>query len=69
MRTQNRHNGPFLESVSLKKRKRKAMTRIKQIVKLFKKRNSNIYVEEKKSCHLIPKVVIELLLYDAEVHY
>ena len=35
MRMQNGHNVPFLESVSFKKRNRKAMTRIKQIAKMF----------------------------------
>ena len=54
MGTQNGHNVPFFESVSLKKRKRKAMKKIKQIDKTFKKSN------RKKSCHLVPKVVIEL---------
>ena len=44
---------PFLKSVSLRKRKRKAMKRIKQKYKISKKAN-------KKSCHLVPKVVIDL---------
>ena len=35
MGTQNEHILPFFESVSLKKRKRKAMSRIKQIDKMF----------------------------------
>ena len=35
MGTQNGHIVPFLDSVSLKKRKRKAMTRIKQIAIMF----------------------------------
>ena len=39
MRTQNGHNVPFLESVALTKRKRKAMKRIKRIDKTFKKGN------------------------------
>ena len=52
---------PFLKSVSLKKRKRKAVTRIKQIAKIFKKGTINIYEKkEKKSCHLVLKVVIDL---------
>ena len=45
--TLNGHNVPFLESVSPKKRKSKAMTRIKQIAKIFKKENSNIHEEKK----------------------
>ena len=45
---------PFLESVSLKKRQRKAMKRIKRINKISKKGN------KKKSCHLVPNVVIDL---------
>ena len=53
MGTQNGHNVPFLESVSLKKRKRKALKRIKQFYKISKK-------GDKKSCHLVPKVVIDL---------
>ena len=49
MGTQNRHNVPFLKSASLKKRKRKAMNRIKQIAKIFKKGNSSyIYMRKKK---------------------
>ena len=32
---------PFLESVSIKKRRRKAMNRIKQIDKIFKKGRPN----------------------------
>ena len=59
MRTQNGHNGPFLESASLKKRKRKAMKRIKQIYKISKR------VITKKECHLVPKVVIDLPLKEA----
>ena len=52
---------PFLESVSLKKRKRKALTRIEQIAKIFKKGNSNVYEERKKQlCHLVPKLVIDV---------
>ena len=54
MGTQNRHKVPFLESASLKKWKRKAMKRIKQMHKISKKGN------KKKSCHLVPKVVIDL---------
>ena len=53
---------PFLKSVSLKKRKRKAMKRIKQIDKtkrvIVKKKKKN--KTKKKSCHLVPKVVIDL---------
>ena len=41
----------FLESASHKKRKRRAVKRIKQIYKLF---------EKKKKRHLVPKVVIDL---------
>ena len=47
---------PLLESASLKKRKRKAIKRIKQIDKIFKKGNS----KKRKLCHLVPKVVIDL---------
>ena len=54
MGTQNGHSVPFLESASLKKWKRKAMKRIKQIHKISKNGN------KKKSCHLVPKVVIDL---------
>ena len=54
MGTQNGHNVPFLESASLRKRKRKAIKRIKQIHEISKKGN------EKISCHLVPKVVIDL---------
>ena len=45
---------PFLEPASLKKRKRKAMKRIKQTYKISKKDRT------KKSCHLGPKAVIDL---------
>ena len=49
MGTQNRHNLPFFESVSLKKRKRKAMTRIKQIGKVLKKKEIVIiYIRTKR---------------------
>ena len=54
METQNGHNVPFLESASLDKRKRNVMKRIKQFYKISKKGN------KKKSCHLVPKVVIDL---------
>ena len=54
MGTQNGHNAPFLESASLKKKKSKAMRRLKQIHKTFKNGN------KKKSCYLVPKVVIDL---------
>ena len=54
MGTQNGHNVSFLESASLKKRKRNVMKRIKQFHKISKKGN------EKKICHLVPKVVIDL---------
>ena len=53
MGTQNRHNVPFFESASLRERKRKAM-KIKQKYKISKKGI------EKKSCLLLPKVVIDL---------
>ena len=56
MGTHNGHSVPFLKSSSLKKRKRKVMKRIKQIQKISKKGNN----EKKKSCHLVPKVVIDL---------
>ena len=48
---------PFLESASLKKWKRKVMKRIKQMHKISKMGNNN---RKKKSCHLVPKVVIDL---------
>ena len=54
MGTQNGHNVPFLESASLKKKKRKAMKRIKPIYKISER------VIKKKSCRLVPKVVINL---------
>ena len=57
MGTQNRPNVPFLESASLKKWKRKAMKRIKQIHKISKNGSDD---KKKKSCHLVPKVVIDL---------
>ena len=43
MGTQNGHNVPFLESASLKKRKRKAVKRMKQIYKISKKGNKKEY--------------------------
>ena len=52
MGTQNEHNVPVLESAFLK-RKRNVM-KIKHIYKISKKGN------KKKSCHLVPKVVIDL---------
>ena len=55
MGTQNGHNVPFLESASLKKRKRNVMKRIKQFYKISKKGD-----KKKKSCHLVPKVVMDL---------
>ena len=54
MGIQNCHNVPFLESASLKKRKRNVMKRIKQFYKISKKGS------KKKSCHLVPKVVTDL---------
>ena len=54
MGTQNGHNVPFLESASLKKTERNVMIRIKQFYKISKMGNKN------KSCHLVPKVVIDL---------
>ena len=54
MGTQNGHNVPFLESAFLRKRKRKAMRKIKQTHKTPKKGN------KKKSCHLVSKVVIDM---------
>ena len=54
MGTQNGHILPFPESASLKKRRRKAVKRIKQVYKTFKKCN------KKKSCNLVPRVVIDL---------
>ena len=52
---------PFLESVSLRKRKRKALQRIKQKYKISKKGNKN------KSCHLVPKVVIDLSFEERKI--
>ena len=52
MGTHNGHNVPFLESASPENRKRSV---IKQFYKISKKCN-----KEKKSCHLAPKVVIDL---------
>ena len=40
---------PFLESVSLKKRKSQAMERIKRIAKIFKRGHRNIYEEKTPS--------------------
>ena len=54
MGTQNGHNVPFLEFASFRKRKRKAMKRIKQFIKSIKR------VIKQKSCHLVPKMVIDL---------
>ena len=54
MGTQNGHNVPFLKSGSLRERKRKAIKRIKQIYKSSENGNKKI------SCHLVPKVVIDL---------
>ena len=54
METQNRHNVPFYGSASIKKRKRKTMKKIKQIYKTSKKGN------KRQSCHLFPKVSIDL---------
>ena len=56
MGIQNGHNVPFLKSVSLQKRKIKALKRIKQIFKISEKGKN----KEKKSCHLVLKVVIDL---------
>ena len=56
MGTQNWHNVPFLESASLKKRKRKAMKRIKNKLIKYLKRVIKII------CHLVPKVVRDLPL-------
>ena len=44
----------FLESASLKRRNRNVMKRIKQFYRISKKGN------KKNSCHLVPKVVIDL---------
>ena len=54
MGTQNGHNVSFLESASPRKRKRKAMKKKKKNYKMSKKGN------KKKSCHMVPKVVIDL---------
>ena len=62
METQNGQNVPFLEPASLKKRKRKAMKRIKQNDEISKKGNNK--KKKKKSCHLVPKV-LTLLEKDA----
>ena len=45
---------PFLESGSLRKRKRKAIKSIREIYKTSKMGNKKI------SCHLFPTVVIDL---------
>ena len=58
MGTQNGHNVPFLEFASLKKRKRKAMKRIKHIDKYLKRVTEK--KRKKKSRLLVPKVVIDL---------
>ena len=61
MGTWNRHNVLFLESASLKKKKREAMARIKQNAKIFKKKVTVTSMKKKKkSCLLVPKVVIDL---------
>ena len=54
MGTQNGHNVPFLDSASLRKRKRNVMNIIKQSYEISKKGN------KKKSCYLVPKGVIDL---------
>ena len=59
MGTQDEHKVPFLESVSLQKRKRNAMKRIKQIVKIFKKGDSVTNIQNKciyKNNHIKQKV-------------
>ena len=57
MGTENGHNVPFVESVSLKKRKKKEMKRIKQIAKTFKKGNSNdASINHRLFFHLYPFV-------------
>ena len=61
MGTQNGHNVPFLEPASLEKRKRNIMKRLKQLYKISKKGN------KKKSCHLVPKVVIDCLLKEGRL--
>ena len=53
MGTQKGHNEPLLESASLRKRKRKTMKRLNKFFKYLKR-------VIKKSCHLVPKVVIDL---------
>ena len=56
---------PFLKSASLKKRKQPMSSDKKKTAKISKKWNRNIcrrkknYIK-KKSCHLVPKVVIDL---------
>ena len=58
MGTQNGHNVPFLESASLEKRKRSVIKQFYKISKeLIKKHLKSVI---KKSCHLAPKVVIDL---------
>ena len=52
MGTQNGHNVPFLESASLKKRKRKVMKRIKQFYKISKKDKKKKIKKKHISSHL-----------------
>ena len=67
MGQQNGHNVPFLESVSLEKRKRKAMTRIKQMTKIFKKGNGNIYIEVQVFIHFLCKASHNIFLIHARL--
>ena len=53
MGTQNGHDVPFLESATLRKRKRKSVKRIKLFYDISRKGNEKI-------CHLVPKMVIDL---------
>ena len=49
MGTQNGHNVPFLESASLKKRKRNVIKRIKQYYKISKKGNKKKIMPSEKN--------------------
>ena len=58
MGIQNGHNVPFLKSASLEKRKRSVIKQLYKISRVNKKTSKKC--NKKKSCHLAPKVVIDL---------
>ena len=60
MGTQNGHNVPFLESASLRKRKRNTIKRIKQIYKISKKGNKKISFIGNGDC-LFEEFYLEIL--------